>query len=116
MTSQTAAEDLGLGVLVLLCSRRNSSVGSLKLHPDSQDAAFLLECVAGISPPNLYPSEAALNFESHKVNISHINTEEKKFPFFFKLMLITNDNGKSCAMPVKIKNSFASHSVKFFLR
>lgn len=97
-TRTTAAEDLGPGVLALHCSKRNSSAGSLKLHPDSQDVAFLLKCVPGISSPDLYPSETTLDFESNKVIISHINAE--KNPFFFKPMLITSDNEKSCAVPV----------------
>jgi len=60
--------------------------------------AFLLECVPGISSPNLYPSGTTLDFENKKVIVSTVNAE--KIPFFFKLVLIASDNEKSCAVPV----------------
>lgn len=95
---QTAAEDLGHGALALCCSKRNSNTGFLKLHPGSQDGAFLLECVPGISSPPLYLS--AFDFESNKVMISHINAET--VPFSFKLISITSGSEKTCLFKSKI--------------
>lgn len=95
------------------CSKRNSAAGSQKLHLDSQDVAFLLEYVLEIFSPNHYPSEATLEFESNKVIFYSINCHCKKISFFFKHILITSDNERSCSGLVQTSICLPSHSAGF---
>lgn len=94
------------------CSKRNSPVGSQKLHLDSQDVAFLLECVLEIFSPNHYPSEGTLEFESNKVIFYAINCHCKKISFF-KHILITSDNERSCTGLVQTNVCLPPHSAGF---